>query len=119
MVVEVVVVVLIMVVMAFFSVIEVVVVVVVMIMVMVIVVVMVITAFEIGALAKVYYDKGKKDFVFDRKYTEKLMYNLDGLRNQVAEMKQRRKEAYKTAEEAKNSGSRRGDRNQPCEHHLE
>ena len=52
-------------------------------------------------LVKITYNEEKKDFQYDKKYTEKMMYNLDGFRAQVAELKQRRRDVLKTEEEAK------------------
>lgn len=55
-------------------------------------------------LVKIKYNEEKNDFEYDRRYTEKMLYNLDGFKEQLAEMKQRRKEVLKDETEAKKSG---------------
>ena len=52
-------------------------------------------------LVKIVYNEDKKDFEYDKKYTEKMMYNLAGFEAQIAELKQRRKDVLKTEAEAK------------------
>ena len=50
-------------------------------------------------LVKMKFNAEKNDFEYDKKYTEKMMYNLEGFKEQLAEMKQRRKEVLKDASE--------------------
>ena len=54
-------------------------------------------------LVKIKYNSEKNDFEYDKKYTERMLYNLEGFREQLAEMKQRRKDVLKNASESKKS----------------
>jgi len=54
-------------------------------------------------LVKIQYNTDRNDFEYDKKYTEKMLYNLEGFREQLQEMKQRRKEVYKDEADTKKS----------------
>ncbi|MEQ9064445.1 MAG: hypothetical protein RIE58_09730 [Vicingaceae bacterium] len=52
-------------------------------------------------LVKFKYITEKKEFDYDRKHTERILYNLEGFRAEIADLKSRRREVLKDEDEAK------------------